>query len=103
MKLIINNLNILKKSIIDYFNILKLFFRKYLPAAIKECRDEIMYELGSFLLIMAGAMLFFFCLFGLLMTPIAFYVYVAVMAVLAFIGIILKAMFSPGKEEQKDE
>lgn len=91
------------RGIIDFFGVLKLFFWKYLPAAMKESRDELMREFGRFLMILAGMMLFFFCILGLMMNPIAFYVYVAIMASLAFIGIILKAMFSETERTENNE
>lgn len=84
------------KSFIDFIKILKIFLKKYLPLAIRESRDELMFELGRFLFILAGLMLFGFCIFGQLMSPIAYYTYVAIMSILAFTGIILKAMFKEG-------
>ena len=87
------------KAIIDFIKILKIFFTKYLPLVIRESRDELMFELGRFLFIIAGLMLFGFCIFGQLMSPIAYYTYVAIMASFAFIGIILKAMFEEGDKE----
>lgn len=91
------------RGIIDFFGVLKLFFGKYLPAAIRESRDELMREFGRFLMILSGMMLFFFCILGLMMNPIAFYVYVAIMASLAFAGIILKAMFSETERTENNE
>ena len=88
---------------IDYLRILRIFFKKYLPQVIRESRDELMYELGRFLLTMASMMLFGFCVFGMLMNPIAYYVYVAIMASLAFIGIVLKAMFSETERTENNE
>lgn len=87
------------KSFIDFIKILKIFFKKYLPLAIRESRDELMFELGRFFFIIAGLMLFGFCIFGQLMSPIAYYTYVAIMASFAFAGIILKAMFMEGGKE----
>lgn len=91
------------RGIIDFFGVLKLFFGKYLPAAIRESRDELMREFGRFLMILSGMMLFFFCILGLTLNPIAFYVYVAIMASLAFIGIILKTMFSETERTESNE
>lgn len=89
------------KAIIDYFHILGIFFKKYLPAAIRESRDDIMNSFGQFLIVFAGVMLFLFCIFGSLLSPIAYYCYVAVMTILAFVGLVLKAMFSESGENDE--
>lgn len=91
------------KAIIDYVHILGIFFKKYLPAAIRESRDDIMNSLGQFLIVFAGVMLFLFCIFGSLLSPIAYYCYVAVMTILAFVGLVLKAMFNGTNEDEENE
>ena len=90
------------KTLIYYCKVLKIFFKKYFIQIIRECRDEIMYGFGTLCLMAAGVMLFFFGLLGLMMIPTAFYCYVAIMASLAFAGIIIRAIFADYKKADEN-